>query len=654
MNIVSQESCLQCGLGNYCPAASTSVIQCVAGTYNNYNYESSSCSTCPAGYYCVPILLGNPNVDPIICPEGTYASSGASSCTSCPKNYYCPLKGMKDTDLKNYKCPPGFVCVNGLNGIDHHPDLENDFCPVGYYCEGRATDPIACPAGYYNPSKGRKALADCTVTPAGYYTTSGASSYLSNPCSTGYYCLLGSTNANMYPCPAGTYRRYVAAKSTADCAQCPSGKKCAAVTTTPLPCDQGYYCPIGTIIPSPCPPGTYGTTTGFIVSSSCTACDPGHYCQSYAMTALGPNCDAGYLCISKSITPDPIDGVTGKKCSVGYYCPSGTVKMQYCPAGQTTLVQGAQDNLYCVPCPPGYYCPGDPPAISPTILCPAGYYCPAGSSSGTANPASPGFYAPAGSPFQIECPLGTFQSQSAKSSCDDCGDGNICLAVNLASTANCPAGYYCPSLATQKNTLLIPYQKIPCKPGYYNQITNKFLSSDCNACPAGYACPGPAYSSAPVACSAGFFCLSASPYTDPPFNVGGNYGPCPAGYYCEPQTGIPSSCPIGTYSSSLSLKLSSECLTCPEGYYCDSLHRTSPTGPCSAGYYCPEGSITPTPTTTYCVATQACPAGSASALTCHIGQYQTSVKSSTCDMCVSGYYCYRGQLEQCEPGFICP
>jgi len=38
LNIVSQESCLQCGLGNYCPAASTSVIQCVAGTYNNYNY----------------------------------------------------------------------------------------------------------------------------------------------------------------------------------------------------------------------------------------------------------------------------------------------------------------------------------------------------------------------------------------------------------------------------------------------------------------------------------------------------------------------------------------------------------------------------------------------------------------------------------------
>jgi hypothetical protein len=32
-------------------------------------------------------------------------------------------------------------------------------------------------------------------------------------------------------------------------------------------------------------------------------------------------------------------------------------------------------------------------------------------------------------------------------------------------------------------------------------------------------------------------------------NTNGNYGPCPAGYYCPAGTSTPVACPIGTYSS---------------------------------------------------------------------------------------------------------
>ena len=43
-------------------------------------------------------------------------------------------------------CTPGYYCPGGSERGD---DVE---CPVGSYCEGAASVPIACPAGTYNPS----------------------------------------------------------------------------------------------------------------------------------------------------------------------------------------------------------------------------------------------------------------------------------------------------------------------------------------------------------------------------------------------------------------------------------------------------------------------------------------------------------------------
>lgn len=106
-------------------------------------------------------------------------------------------------------CPAGTVCtmdVSGTNyGLDESPNLIDHPCPSGKYCVGGYAT-ADCPAGTYNPIQGRKTLADCLETPAGYYTAALASAYDSTTCAAGYYCLAGSSTATEFSCPSGTFR----------------------------------------------------------------------------------------------------------------------------------------------------------------------------------------------------------------------------------------------------------------------------------------------------------------------------------------------------------------------------------------------------------------------------------------------------------------
>jgi len=45
--------------------------------------------------------------------------------------------------------------------------------------------------------------------------------------------------------------------------------------------------------------------------------------------------------------------------------------------------------------------------------------------------------------------------------------------------------------------------------------------------------------------------------------------------------------------------------------YCDNIGLAEPTGKCTAGYYCPGGMTTPTPSANGCDYGYYCPAGSA-------------------------------------------
>ena len=88
------------------------------------------------------------------------------------------------------------------------------------------------------------------------------------------------------------------------------------------------------------------------------------------------------------------------------------------------------------------------------------------------------------------------------------------------------------------------------------------------------------------------------------------------------------------------------CITCLEGYYCASEGLSSPTGACTAGYYCKSGAYSASPlqgsTASSCTPGNFCPSGSVTELKCPIGSYNDafgSTSSSACLSCPTGFYC---------------
>jgi len=262
-------------------------------------------------------------------------------------------------------CPAGTICSMDVSGTKYglaaSPNLIDHPCPVGKYCVGGYAT-ADCPAGTYNPIKGRKSLADCIETPAGFYTAAVASEYETTKCAAGYYCLAGSTTATEFKCPKGTFRGITGGRKPEDCAMCKSGYMCPnEATVTPINCGAGQYCPLGTITPELCPVGTYSDAVNNPDSRSCTKCPSGFYCGSKGMigTSLtGQECDAGFYCIEGATRPDPTDGITGKICPAGGFCLKGTTSVSACPNGEYNPEEGAKSADSCIPCLPGYYCSG--------------------------------------------------------------------------------------------------------------------------------------------------------------------------------------------------------------------------------------------------------------------------------------------------------
>jgi len=138
----------------------------------------------------------------------------STSCTRCEIGHYCPLEGTTETMKNSQLCPAGTYCylkltsasetdsvtsvtttVSGEFGLAVYPNLEDHFCPPGYYCPKGTTSKIKCPIGTYNRLKGRKSLLDCQAVEGGYYVDVEASITWVGECAVGHYCPDGSTSA---------------------------------------------------------------------------------------------------------------------------------------------------------------------------------------------------------------------------------------------------------------------------------------------------------------------------------------------------------------------------------------------------------------------------------------------------------------------------
>jgi len=115
-------------------------------------------------------------------------------------------------------------------------------------------------------------------------------------------------------------------------------------------------------------------------------------------------------------------------CTVGHFCPIGTITPYNCPAGTYTTATNTSNNKItdCIPCTNGSYCP-EASSSTPAANCPAGYYCPLGTRYSN----------------EFPCPSGYKSTSTGLTSSASC------------TSTQCPAGYYCPS-GTGTNEISCP------------------------------------------------------------------------------------------------------------------------------------------------------------------------------------------------------
>ena len=167
------------------------------------------------------------------------------------------------------------------------------------------------------------------------------------------------------------------------------------------------------------------------------------------------------------------------------------------------------------------------------------------------------------------------------------------VGVNLTTpTGPCMDGYYCSSGVDRADPLML--NDTQCPTGTVHPIVG-------HTCWAGHYCPeGSDY---PIGCPAGSYqdltnqnhCKSC-PVGHYCYANTSDYTPniCPGGYYCELNTTDPyqSPCPPGTFNNLTTQQSISSCESCTPGMYCQGYGNAYPTGNCSAGWYCTNGSNT--------------------------------------------------------------
>lgn len=95
------------------------------------------------------------------------------------------------------------------------------------------------------------------------------------------------------------------------------------------------------------------------------------------------------------------------------------------------------------------------------------------------------------------------------------------------------------------------------------------------------------------------------------------------------------------------------------GHYCAGTQNINPTDQCDARYYCPGGQSVKTPSEYLCTAGHYCPRGSITPQSCWNGSYQNVTGQDGCNECPPGYYCNPAlgpvvNPSPCPTGYYCP
>jgi hypothetical protein len=362
-----------------------------------------------------------------------------------------------------------------------------------------------------------------------------------------------------------------------------------------------------------------------------TNCPPGYYCPP--TSPLPVQCPVGSWCPGFNILGNPTDSPI--PCSPSLpFSPPGASSESQCSTSAPIGYYIDDTTGNAVQCPTGHWCKD-----GVRNLCPTGTYnmktgmgsqdscllCPKGSYCTSSTSITP-------------CPLGSYNPNTGSSTSDAC--------------MRCPSGTYC-----SKKGLVTP---VPCPAGTYSSTIG--LQKECTAVIGGYYLVGTGNTSDTTkqACAAGYFCPAGS----------ANQLLCPIGSYCDTvQLVTPKLCAAGTYGSTSGLQSNSCSGPCAAGYTCPEGSTNNSVSRCPEGYYCAIGSGTPK----ICERGGYCPVMSGAPTLCPARSYNNSTggksvmdcavcpAGKTCDVgtstpldCPIGHYCVAGEnKEPCPAGTYC-
>ncbi|XP_058546733.1 zonadhesin-like isoform X8 [Neofelis nebulosa] len=694
---------------------------CFAGaevTHPDRGIHAMAGGPCPPGHFC-PVGTAVP----LPCPVGTFSDrmflTMASECLSCPFGHFCGASGLT---APSGPCSPGYFCMEGVSSPTPAGHAEHGGpCPQGHFCPSGTSLPHPCPAGSYSNLTGQ---ASCFPCPAGYYCPENITTYSGHPCPTGFYCPRGTKYATQFPCPRGYYNPDPMTQSLDSCLPCPPGHYCGQENLTQAsgPCDAGWFCVSAAWTARPFDLDNY-TSTNCLCPATATGgkcpagsfcpegssepmpCPPGSFCATSGLSTPSGPCQAGYFCAKGAVSPAPEDGLTGAPCPPGTFCPAASHRPTPCPAGTFSGLPEQTMPSACQSCPRSFYCkeaglqaPSGPcPAGAPVpTQCPPGTWseegnktpegcqdcsggrlCSSGhltiwpapchlgvSCTGGTAPATPmeglsgrscppGHVCPLGMVDPTSCPPGSYTPGTHTTKCYICPSGHYCVPGLRPQL--CPRGFYCPE-GTGLN-----WQ--PCPPGTYGPVQGLSSLPECQACDRGRFCPSANATEAGGQCWEGFFCSRGSTRPNPEADTEEEAGPCPQGHYCPRGSAIPQPCPPGTFSTRIKLSSEAACSPCPPGHYCGSAGLTSPSGPCSTGFFCRHGAIVPNGsledgTSGPCPAGHFCPPGTVTPRPCPAGTYNSLASQGHCESCPEGFFCPANTSSvvgnKCPAGHYCP
>ncbi|GMH84859.1 hypothetical protein TL16_g10049 [Triparma laevis f. inornata] len=507
-----------CPAGRYSSSGATVCTVCPAGktTADTGSTSIDSCTNCAAGKYVSRggssgYLAENDSYICANCPRGTYSTSpGSPSCTQCASGKASDLQ-ERTLESECVNCDPGEYSQQSGAYLGYTVD---GYAFVAQTCS-------SCYSGKYQPAAGQ---AECLSCPTGTSSVSHAAS-LSDcfNCAKGKY----ESNNNCQSCPYGTYNNQTGISER--CPMCPDGTTTQSYTydvvsgsasrsqfdgahhiTNCTACWKGYGGTVNkyssgmdTKLCDACTQGEYQSNNG---TMGCINCPSGKYTEEGASSSTQClPCPAGKRCcwnygsyegvtnpgdwtITDSCTSANTDVTTGNDetvaissnmvdCEKGFYGGAGENCNNKCMPTTYSTTTGATSIDVCLPCEPGYYCPGFSATAGSNEIynerkdCPIGSYCPA-------NSASP-----------IRCPAGTSTNKQenvpSRTGCKSCRLGTHLSLLNPAITdcQKCEAGSYAPVVG--RSDCLMCAKEFGCAEGGAN-CSLGYGGNLCGTCQDGY------------------------------------------------------------------------------------------------------------------------------------------------------------------------